>query len=609
MAGTLRSLLAGGTLEPRAWRPVPDRAAWRRVDPDARRAIMAAAEGGLGTAWPQPLASQFRRFAAGDGDRAAFEEQYFGRRARLNAAALAALLSGEERWLPEVVDGIWLLLEETTWCASAHDGYAHASPSALPDPAHPWLDLFAAETAGQLAYLDLLLGAEIERYAPLVRRRMADEVRRRVLVPYHDGDWWWYAGTESSPINNWNPWIHRNILAAALVHGGDRLESTVDRVVAGLDNYLAAVPADGGCDEGVSYWWHAGACLYECLDILYAATDGTVDGFTIPVVARIARYPMVVHLGGGWYVNFGDGSARGGGQESARLLYRFAERVGDAELRGHALARRGAPFEPNAVGLARQVAELTDAEFRDAPASGTVHSGHEYLPDTGVLIARQHPGTVAGLTVAVVAGHNGVSHNHNDVGSFIVAVDGRPALIDAGVGEYTRATFGADRYSIWTMRSDHHNLPTINGVPQSPGSAYAAREVTASLDGDAAELRMDLAGAYPAAAGADRWWRTVRLDRNAGRVTVTDDWTLHTGQSIVDLHLMTADAPDLSEPGTLRAGNARIAYDAAMFTATAERIPVSGPKLTAAWGDAVYRVTLAGTVPADSSHRLTIAPA
>lgn len=605
MPGTLRELMSGGRLAPEGWRPVPERAAWRQVDTAARQVIMAEAERSLGTPWPQPLASQFRRYAAGDGDRACFEEPYFARRARLNAAALAALLSGEERWVPEVVDGIWLLLEETSWCLSAHDGYAHAAPSALPDPARPWLDLFAAETAGQLAYLDLLLGTEIERYAPLVRRRMADEVRQRVLVPYLDGDWWWYAGHKSTPVNNWNPWIHRNVLAAALVYAGDRLKSIVDKVVAGLDNYLAAVPADGGCDEGVSYWWHAGACLYECLTILHGASGGSVDGFRLPVVARIARYPMVAYLGGDWYVNFGDGSARGD-HGVPQLLYRFAERVGDRQLRDHALALRGAVREPNAIGLCRQVAELTDTGFRDAPAGHTVYSGQEYLPDTGVLVARQRPGSAAGLAVAVVAAHNGVSHNHNDVGGFIVAVDGRPVLIDVGVGEYTRATFGPDRYSIWTMRSDHHNLPTINGVPQRAGAEYAARAVTATLADDAAELRADLAGAYPAAAGARHWWRTVRLDRPAGTVTVTDAWTLRTGESTVELHLMLATEPDLGSPGLLRTGGLSVGYDATAFTATAERIPVSGPKLTAAWQDAVYRVTLAGTVAAEGSHRLTI---
>lgn len=44
-----------------------------------------------------------------------------------------------------------------------------------------------------------------------------------------------------------------------------------------------------------------------------------------------------------------------------------------------------------------------------------------------------------------------------------------PILIDAGVGTYTRQTFSNERYSIWTMQSNYHNLPMINGVPEKYG--------------------------------------------------------------------------------------------------------------------------------------------
>ena len=36
-------------------------------------------------------------------------------------------------------------------------------------------------------------------------------------------------------------------------------------------------------------------------------------------------------------------------------------------------------------------------------------------------------------------------------------------------GTYTKQTFGKDRYTIWTMQSNYHNLPMINGVPQKFG--------------------------------------------------------------------------------------------------------------------------------------------
>ena len=67
---------------------------------------------------------------------------------------------------------------------------------------------------------------------------------------------------------------------------------------------------------------------------------------------------------------------------------------------------------------------------------------------------------------------------------------------------YTRKTFSAQRYEIWTMQSAYHNLPTINGVMQKDGREFAARDVRYRADERIAELSMDIAAAYPKEAGA-----------------------------------------------------------------------------------------------------------
>ncbi|WP_425476307.1 hypothetical protein [Paraflavitalea speifideaquila] len=56
-------------------------------------------------------------------------------------------------------------------------------------------------------------------------------------------------------------------------------------------------------------------------------------------------------------------------------------------------------------------------------------------------------------------------------------IDQTPVLIDAGVGTYTRQTFSSERYTIWTMQSNYHNLPLINGVPQQFGARYRSANV------------------------------------------------------------------------------------------------------------------------------------
>ena len=51
-----------------------------------------------------------------------------------------------------------------------------------------------------------------------------------------------------------------------------------------------------------------------------------------------------------------------------------------------------------------------------------------WMPGVEVMIARSPEGSVKGLFLAAQGGHNAESHNHNDVGNFIVYADGEPRL-------------------------------------------------------------------------------------------------------------------------------------------------------------------------------------
>lgn len=86
-----------------------------------------------------------------------------------------------------------------------------------------------------------------------------------------------------------------------------------------------------------------------------------------------------------------------------------------------------------------------------------------------------------------------------------------PVIIDAGVGTYTRQTFSSERYTIWTMQSNYHNLPMINGVPQKYGRQYKATEVKATKNSFSANI----ATAYPDEAGVKKWIRSYTMKSDA----------------------------------------------------------------------------------------------
>ncbi len=604
------TVLRESALAPGRYRPVPaasDRTFWDGVPQKTRKRLLSAAEDYRDRDWPQLLATNWLDYAR-TGNRLRYEDRYFGQRDRLAACVLAACLTDDPAWLDQVVDGVWLLLEQASWCLPCHDGFASGidgPATALPDPSRPFLDLFAAETGALLAWTHIVLGDRLRAVSPLLPRRLVAEVTTRVLTPHRDyGYWVWFGRLR--PVNNWNPWINGNVLACSLLLESDRdqLLGTADRVVEGLDYFLDGYPDDGGCDEGQSYWWRAGASLAENLEFLRAASDGALDAFDLPLVREMARYPYRVHVAGDWYVNVGDGGAQlDRGNAGAHLLWQLGNRIGDPALAAHGRSLRGAgpvvdAEVPLGRALGRSLLALADPTWADAPDAAPPLIGTSWLPETGLLTARQQPGSTAGLFVSVKGGGNDASHNHNDVGTFTVAVDGVPALVDAGVGDYRRETFSAERYSIWTMRSDYHSVPSVDGVEQQAGHEFRARGMQAKYDDGRVQVSLDLATAYPT--GMARWDRSVDFDRVAGRLTVIDDWELDHDPSAVLLRLISWGEPTTAGGALRIPAGARtlvVDYDEALLHADVEPVACTDRRLAKVWGDRLWRTSLAVRTP------------
>lgn len=593
-------------LAPRTWQPIPpaaDRSFWDKVDaPD----LLELAESTRGTAWPALPAALWLDFVR-TGNRLHFEDPHFARRDRLAAAVVAACLTDSQDWYDEVIDGVWLICEETTWCLPPHDWHAHIpGGTVLPDPQRPCLDLFAAETGALLAWTHAVLADRLRRTAPILPRRIVDEVTRRVLVPHRTVDDGIWLGRRPH-VNNWTPWINSNALVCTLFLDTDPADVvlTTARAVEGLDGFLRGYPDDGGCDEGQSYWWRAGASLGECLEYLRSASAGALDGFDMPLVREMVCYPHRVHIADNWYVNVGDGPARLDPlNASAHLLWLLGRRVGDADVQalGRWLRDQAARVGRASIGrsLGRTLLALADADWSDVPATAPPLPAQTWLPDTKLLTARETAGSTDGLFVSLIGSDNGLSHNHNDVGSFIVGVDGKPAIVDAGVGDYRRETFGPQRYSIWTMRSDYHSVPSVDGIEQGAGRDFHATDVSASLTEASASVSLDLSSAYPSDAGIDSWRRDLTLDRSAHRVTLSDSWQLdHDPQSIV-LHLITSAEPQVDGALAIPTPSRPliVEYDAAQLAVAAEVVEYDDRRLRNVWGDRLWRVTLAVRHPA-----------
>jgi hypothetical protein len=558
---------------------VTDRSFWTSVQVAADCGpTLATADAERGTPWPQPLASQYARFFR-DGDRTVYEAHVAARHARLTRATLAALLDPGTERVDEVVDGVLLLCEQSTWCWAAHDDTFDRFGRVTPTVTEPYLDLGAGEVAAQLAWVDHLLGPALDERAPGVRWRIRQETRARVLRPFVDRRDWWWLGVDH-PIMNWSPWIQGNVLAAnlALEDDPDRRRAVSTLVAEGIAAYWASLPADGGVDEGYHYWWQGAARALEAQDLLGFA--GVAPGQeALGRIRATVAFPHSMHLGGDWYVNVADGAARPLATWPWNVVHAWALRVGDDDAARHAASYRGLPgglFDERS-SLPRAVRMLADRDWAGTAAGTPPLVPSAVFPSTGVAVARSAAGTARGLAVSVKGGHNGENHNHVDVGSVIVALDGVPVVVDAGKPTYRAGTFGPDRYASWVVRGGWHNLPRVRGVEQAPGEQFGAGafwtstprpagptepevrlendlrdgsgpesdpEVVLAVDPPSWRARLDLAGAYPVG-GLEHWWREVSLDRATPAVTVEDSWTFSaTGSPPADTEAADGEAAD-----------------------------------------------------------------
>jgi hypothetical protein len=594
------SLLRQSILPRAAWRPWPtaaDRAAWQALPGELQTSVVQAAEQELGRPWPSLPASLFLEYAR-KGNRSHYESVRRARRDRLTLAALAECIEGRGRFLDDVLDGLWLTCEESFWGVPAHIG-AQKAGNTLPDIEEPIVDLFAAETSATLAWIDYLLGAELERLSKVVRPRVHLEIRRRVLDPcLRRDDFWWLGFSGSRAVNNWNPWINSNWLSSVLLveSSPERRAAALERIVRSLDAFLDVYHDDGGCDEGPGYWSRAGASLFDCLELLRSASAGAVDVYSLPLIREMGAYIYRAHIAGPWYLNFADASAQV--RPDAVLVWLYGQRVGDARLRAFGAWLAAQQQEPRRLTVQESMWRSLQALFHyeqiaaERKGARPPLMAEVILPGTQVFAARIEEGSSRGFYLAAQGGHNAESHNHNDVGNFIVYCDGEPVLIDIGVETYSAKTFSSQRYEIWTMQSAWHNCPTVNGVMQAAGREFEARQFRAQPG----SVSMEIQAAYPAGAGCRRWLRQLTLDRKANRVLLRDTFELERRES-VEWNFITHRAVSLAEPGrAVLDGRYVLSFDPAL-AAHVDEHSSEDARLRPIWGPVVRRLQLRLTAP------------
>ena len=369
----------------------------------------------------------------------------------------------------------------------------------------------------------------------------------------------------------------------------------IQKLICSLDVFLNSYPDDGGCNEGPSYWSAAGAQLYQSLALLEKITSGRFNVFDHPLICNIGTYIYKAYIHYPYFINFSDADSRM--DSDPLLIYLYGKSIKDSTLQnfGSFLAQKTNWGKQIFGGTPDKqiISMMVCKEILQADAIEPL-IGDFWLPNTEVAGARDQNGSSKGFFFAAKGGFNAESHNHNDVGSCVLYYDGNPVLIDAGREIYTAKTFSRNRYDIWTMQSQYHNLPTINGRNQSAGKDFKALKTSFINTPTKAIFTTDIASAYPQETKINYWKRTYHLQKGKS-FTIKDAYDFYEkNEQPSSLNLMTCCSVITNKSGLLVLKNESnsfyIHYNAALVTPTVELISINDKKLKNYWPNGLSRI-------------------
>lgn len=518
------------------WFPYPaytDRESWDRMTEPFKAQIFKAADKYLNFDWELFKPSDYLKYEKTGDRKLALPEEH--NRQAIIALTLGELADGTGKYLGKLVDGLWFMCQQYSWAHYQHTGY-QASHRTLPSSEEYVISLHGANSAACIAVAYHFFHKEFDRLDPSISKAIEMAMETQVFTPFFNEAqdagshkiWTGFVKDNGKKLNNWTPYCDHHVLTCFLLmeKDQDRLLKALRRSVRIMDFYMSDQKSDGACDEGPGYWNMSFGKVYDYARTLYDASSGQADVFGTELIRRMGEYKSKTYFDGGWTLSFGDCTPRAAG--SPDLLYRYGKDLGSRELTEFALYllrdTKKKTFKTPSLnfgqldGTYRQLETIRYQEDLDKTAEKYLSGGDfysviswlradvksEFYPETGYAVLRKDK-----WNLGVKGGHNGESHNHNDVGSGILIWDTMPVILDPGVGTYVKDTFSARRYTIWTMQSQWHACPSINGVMQHNGSEFTAENTACNLKKGV--FTTEIARAYEKKAACESWKRTWSL--------------------------------------------------------------------------------------------------
>jgi hypothetical protein len=508
-----------------------NRLVWDKLNHNPKYAkVIKAAEGLLNKPFPAWNDAQYLLYFT-KGTRPEGEKMMGDRLAWLAPLVWAECLENKGRFVPTIQMVLGQLIHQKSWSLPAHDKNKQNI-----EGRNYTVDLggsiFAHNVAQAIYLLDdkltLQLRAEV---LSQMDKHVFNPVLRSVATGNNDSYW-------LTVTSNWNSVCLSGVTGAALAIIPDKQERA--KFVAIAERYsknsVAGFTDEGYCTEGLGYYAYGFGHYILLRENVLQATNKKIDLFADPKIRRIAAYAPNLEIMNDVYPNIAD--CHVGTKAPASILWYCSRNLGLGLTKYDNLTFTG--------GTANLVEDVMHAFPNSASQNKVTSTTSElapgirsYFKEAGVLIERPTAGSKGNIGAALKGGNNNEIHNHNDVGSYSIAIGNEMLMGDpGGPSFYTAKTFGPERYTFKLLASYGHPVPLVAGKEQEAGASAEAKILSTNFTDKQDQFVMDISSAYPVPS-LTKLIRTFTYNRDdLGYLAVKDDFEFKTNQSF-ELALIT----------------------------------------------------------------------
>ena len=388
-----------------------------------------------------------------------------------SSAILSLMYPDNEEYIKNLTRIIWVYCSEYSWAPiDHHNSYFNTSAQDY-DPT--MIDIYAASIGFSLAEIKNLLG---DRLPKLVRERMTAEIKRRIIDSFLERKFFW-----ETHDNNWTAVCTGAVGGTFMYEAPEEFKKIKHRFISAMEHYLDPYAEDGVCVEGAAYWGFGFGFFTVFASLLKEFTNGEDDLFKLPKVKEIAAFIQKTFLDRNTMITFSDCNLREGYWIGLPHLLR--------EIYGNVInklpADKGTIMEYHHFAFSLRSVIYYKKEYT---ARNNLKPVIYNLDKTGWFVKRCHA-----YGIALKGGTNGESHNHNDVGSFILSSNNKQILLDLGAGRYSQAYHGKERYTFFHPSSLSHNVPYFGDKVQD---GQKREKVIISYDEATETAKYEFANAY-----------------------------------------------------------------------------------------------------------------